>query len=297
MSDARRDLETARAGVESARAALRDIIDSHGGQRHHVPGLEDSRDRSPQLKQICEDECYWNKEVARLSLELDKENEPMTTPINISDREVPNPIGWVVTHGHADPLVSELIFATKPEAEEWVKRNPVAKQMDVTLIPVTSYALHSQVKEMARLRKRAQDLAAKCEEVVSERNRYKERCQAVERDLEAQKLIPRWGDTPTCTNRLVMIPTPLQKATNAGQEKYPTWEANPACPGWHSEEGQTHTVPHPVLGEMWWPDYCVFKGKGENDEKEQWWVKHRTASGYSGPFKSSKEAKTWVEKN
>ena len=132
----------------------------------------------------------------------------MTTPINISDREVSNPLGWVVTHGHADPLVSELIFPSKADAEAWAKRNFVARQMELTLIPVTSYTLHSQTTEMSRLRKRAQDLAAKCEELVSERNRYKEQCRMVERDLESRikeegnaKLLARMraGDTKFST--------------------------------------------------------------------------------------------------
>lgn len=122
--------------------------------------------------------------------ERNKKKEPMTTPLKIYELEVPNPVGWIVTHGQDRPLVTELIFSSKPDATEWVKRNPTLLSHpdgEVTLTPVTSYEIHSQVTEMSLLRKRVQNLAAKCEELVSERNRYKARCRMVERDLERWK--------------------------------------------------------------------------------------------------------------
>lgn len=70
-------LEAARAAVASARAALHELIDRHGG-RHLVPGLEyrgpATKECSPELNGIVEEERFFNKEVARLLYQLEKES-------------------------------------------------------------------------------------------------------------------------------------------------------------------------------------------------------------------------------
>ena len=78
MTSTQSKLEAAREGVALARAALHDLIDRHGG-RHLVPGLEyrgpATEECSPELDGIVEEERRFNKEVARLLYQLDKEKK------------------------------------------------------------------------------------------------------------------------------------------------------------------------------------------------------------------------------